>query len=143
MTVTVMPETPHLQIDGEDYYFCNPGCRKRYAAQRAAAARRRIGLRRWLARAAPRRPSHRTMRTTVDPSGHRIALRPTISRARHTGLEPARLITPSPLRKPRRVVMLCDVSQSMRATASAYPHLMRALVLGWDARRSRSRSPPG
>lgn len=27
MTVTVMPDTPHAQVDGVDYYFCNPGCR--------------------------------------------------------------------------------------------------------------------
>ncbi|HET8589506.1 MAG TPA: XdhC family protein, partial [Nakamurella sp.] len=27
MTVTVMPDTPTLRIDGQDFYFCNPGCR--------------------------------------------------------------------------------------------------------------------
>jgi xanthine dehydrogenase accessory factor len=32
MTVTVMPDTPHLTVDGEDIWFCNPGCRDRYAA---------------------------------------------------------------------------------------------------------------
>jgi xanthine dehydrogenase accessory factor len=32
MTVTVMPDTPHLTVDGEDVWFCNPGCRDRYAA---------------------------------------------------------------------------------------------------------------
>jgi xanthine dehydrogenase accessory factor len=31
MTVTVMPDTPHLVVDGEDVWFCNPGCRDRYA----------------------------------------------------------------------------------------------------------------
>ncbi len=37
MTVTVMPDTPHLAIDGEDFYFCNPGCRKRFARERSVA----------------------------------------------------------------------------------------------------------
>jgi xanthine dehydrogenase accessory factor len=31
MTVTVMPDTPHLVADGQDFWFCNPGCRDRYA----------------------------------------------------------------------------------------------------------------
>jgi uncharacterized protein with von Willebrand factor type A (vWA) domain len=38
-----------------------------------------------------------------------------------------------PLTRPRRVVALCDVSESMRAQASAYVHLMRVLVLATDA----------
>ncbi len=38
-----------------------------------------------------------------------------------------------PVDKPRRVVMLCDVSQSMQAQAMAYFHLMRALALTTDA----------
>ena len=31
MTVTVLPDTPHLTIDGQDFWFCNPGCRDRHA----------------------------------------------------------------------------------------------------------------
>lgn len=31
MTVTVMPDTPHLVVNGADFWFCNPGCRDRYA----------------------------------------------------------------------------------------------------------------
>jgi uncharacterized protein len=38
-----------------------------------------------------------------------------------------------PVRRPRRVLMLCDVSQSMQAQATAYLHLMRALALVTDA----------
>lgn len=37
MTVTVMPDTLHLAVDGVDYYFCNPGCRKHFARERAIA----------------------------------------------------------------------------------------------------------
>ncbi len=90
-------------------------------------------LGRWLSAQWRRRPTRRSRRTAIDPAGHRIALRPTISRARRTGFEPVHLVTSSPLRRPRRVVMLCDVSRSMQATATAYLHLMRALVVGWDA----------
>ena len=32
MTVTVMPDTPHLIVDGVDLWFCGTGCRERYAA---------------------------------------------------------------------------------------------------------------
>ncbi len=32
MTVTVLPDTPHLEIDGTDVWFCNPGCRDHYAS---------------------------------------------------------------------------------------------------------------
>ncbi|MGJ6967282.1 XdhC family protein [Streptosporangium sp. G11] len=31
MTVTVAPDTPHLTVDGDDVWFCGPGCRRRYA----------------------------------------------------------------------------------------------------------------
>jgi xanthine dehydrogenase accessory factor len=33
MTVTIMPDTPHLTVEGVDIWFCNPGCRDRYAAE--------------------------------------------------------------------------------------------------------------
>lgn len=31
MSVTVMPDTPHLLVDGADVWFCNPHCRDTYA----------------------------------------------------------------------------------------------------------------
>jgi xanthine dehydrogenase accessory factor len=31
MTVTVMPDTLHLEVDGQDFWFCNPHCQERYA----------------------------------------------------------------------------------------------------------------
>ncbi len=37
MTVTVVDDTPHLHHDGEDFWFCNPGCRTRYAEEIGAA----------------------------------------------------------------------------------------------------------
>ena len=36
MTVTVVADTPHLHADGEDFWFCNPGCRTRYAEEVSA-----------------------------------------------------------------------------------------------------------
>ena len=56
-----------------------------------------------------------------------MALRPTIARARRTGFEPVHLVRVRPVRTPRRVVLLCDVSQSMQAQLPAYLLLMRAL----------------
>jgi xanthine dehydrogenase accessory factor len=38
MTVTVMDDTPHLVVDGVDHWFCNPGCRTRYAEEVANAS---------------------------------------------------------------------------------------------------------
>ncbi len=37
MTVTVGPDTPHLRIEGLDYWFCCPGCRNGFAAARPDA----------------------------------------------------------------------------------------------------------
>ncbi len=81
-------------------------------------------------RAWPMRPSRRR---AVHRSGHRIALRATIARSRRTGWEPIELVREHFVQRPRRVVMLCDVSQSMQAQATAYLHLMRALTLGAHA----------
>lgn len=33
MTVTVADDTPHLHHEGEDFWFCNPGCRTRHAEE--------------------------------------------------------------------------------------------------------------
>lgn len=37
MTVVIGEETPHLQLGGEDYWFCSTGCRTEYAAQLGGA----------------------------------------------------------------------------------------------------------
>lgn len=90
-------------------------------------------LGRWLQTAARTWPTRRSRRRAVDRGGHRIALRATIARSRRTGWEAVELICSEPADKRRRVVMLCDVSQSMQAQATAYFHLMRALALTVDA----------
>jgi uncharacterized protein with von Willebrand factor type A (vWA) domain len=87
----------------------------------------------WLESALRDWPRRRTRRMRIDPTGHRIALRATLARSRRTGWEPVELVHVRPADKPRRVVVLCDVSQSMQAQAGAYVHLMRALALQADA----------
>lgn len=37
MTVTIGPDTAHLEHGGVDYWFCNPGCRTRHADELGAA----------------------------------------------------------------------------------------------------------
>jgi uncharacterized protein with von Willebrand factor type A (vWA) domain len=86
----------------------------------------RLGV--WLSSVVATWPTRRSRRTVVARSGLRVALRPTVARARRTGFEPIQLVRVRPTRRPRRIVMLCDVSQSMQAQALAYFHLMRALA---------------
>jgi uncharacterized protein with von Willebrand factor type A (vWA) domain len=87
----------------------------------------------WLRDAVRHWPTRRSRRQRRDRTGPRIALRPTVARARRTGWEPLELVRTKGVRRPRRVVMLCDVSQSMQAQAAAYLHMMRALALVADA----------
>ncbi len=90
-------------------------------------------LGRWLEAAVATWPTRRSRRIRIDPAGSRIAVRPTIARARRTGWEPIRLVRVRQADRPRRIVLLCDVSQSMQAQATAYLHLMRAFTLRSDA----------
>jgi len=90
-------------------------------------------LGRWLEAALATWPTRRSRRTRVHPSGSRIAVRPTIARSRRTGWEPIRLVRVRQIDRPRRIVLLCDVSQSMQAQATAYLHLMRAFAVRSDA----------
>jgi hypothetical protein len=87
----------------------------------------------WLASALRHWPSRRSRRMGPHYAGRAVSVRPTLARARRTGFEPAVLVRSAPLRKPRRVLMLCDVSQSMQPYAAAYFHLMRAAALATQA----------
>jgi uncharacterized protein with von Willebrand factor type A (vWA) domain len=87
----------------------------------------------WLQQVARGWPTRRSRRLRIDPCGHQVSIRSTIAAARRTGWEPIELVRVKALQRPRRVVMLCDVSQSMQAQAAAYFHLMRALALTVDA----------
>lgn len=81
---------------------------------------------RWLAQAAgrwPRRPSRRNER---HHAGKRLDRRATLNLSRRTGWEPVRLVHTRRRPRPRRIVLICDVSRSMRPYTTIYLHLMRA-----------------
>jgi uncharacterized protein len=88
---------------------------------------RRIGT--WLEQLSARWPQRRTMRREVHRRGKRIDVRESMRSSRETGWEVVRLRRTRARRRPRRVVMLCDVSRSMRPYATIYLHLMRAVAL--------------
>jgi uncharacterized protein with von Willebrand factor type A (vWA) domain len=83
----------------------------------------------WLQEGLHTWPTRRSRRRAPGPGGRQVALRPTIARSRRTGWEPVELVKLHPVRKPRKIVMLCDVSQSMQPQIAAYFHLMRALTV--------------
>lgn len=91
-------------------------------------------LGRWFEAAAMRWPTRRTRRRAPHRHG-RVDLRATLRRARGTAFEPIRLTRYRRRVRRRRIVLLCDVSRSMRGYADVYLHLMRAAVLraGHDA----------
>jgi len=87
----------------------------------------------WFAQALSHWPTRRSRRMVTHPAGRTVSLRPTLAAARRTGWEPIELVRTRPQRRPRRVVMLSDISQSMQPYAAAYLHLMRASVIATDA----------
>lgn len=87
----------------------------------------------WLNTALRDWPMRRSRRQRVHAAGKAVALRSTMARARRTAWEPVELVRSRAIRRPRRLVLLCDVSQSMQAYTAAYLHLMRATALGADS----------
>ncbi len=85
-------------------------------------------LGRWLESSMHRWPMRRSRRTTVSEAGRRIALRETMREARRTAWEPVSLRRHRQVFRPMRVVLITDVSQSMRDFATAYLHMMRAFA---------------
>ena len=99
-----------------------------------AARRRGAGPpRRWLETAFREWPTPPHAARGAPPSGPRIDPRQTIARSRRTGWEPIELVRRRRVERPRRLLVVCDVSQSMQAHATAYLHLMRAAVHATDA----------
>jgi uncharacterized protein with von Willebrand factor type A (vWA) domain len=74
-------------------------------------------------------PRRRSRRRRVSCSGGTIALRHSMRRAMRTGGDITQLMYSRPKTRPRRVVMLLDVSGSMESYARAYLHVMRPLAL--------------
>ena len=83
----------------------------------------------WLEASVQRWPRRRSLRFEPSPHGKRIDLRATMNASRATGWESVILARTRPRRRPRRVVLACDVSRSMQPYAAIYLHLMRAAVL--------------
>ncbi len=83
----------------------------------------------WLEQAVARWPRRRSMRREKDRHGNRIDLRETMKASRSTGWEAVLLARVRRRHRPRRVVLVCDVSRSMQPYAAMYLHLMRATAL--------------
>jgi uncharacterized protein len=117
-----------------------------------AELRSLAGLMRGVSLAVPLRRSRRDRRR---PGGPRTDLRSTLRRARRTGGQAFDLIGRSPARRPRRMVVLCDISGSMEPYARAMIQLLycaaggaRAEVFSFATRLTRltpalARSQPG
>jgi uncharacterized protein with von Willebrand factor type A (vWA) domain len=88
------------------------------------------GLMRKLTLAVPMRRSRRPRRT---PRGRQTDLRSTLRQARRTGGHPLRLARRAPLREPRRLVVLCDISGSMEPYARAMLQLLYCAAGGAQA----------
>jgi uncharacterized protein len=88
------------------------------------------GLMRKLTLAVPLRRSRRPQQT---PRGRQTDLRSTLRQARRTGGHPLRLARRAPLREPRRLVVLCDISGSMEPYARAMLQLLYCAAGGAEA----------
>ena len=69
-------------------------------------------------------PLRRSRRPQTTPRGRQTDLRSTLRQARRTGGHPLRLARRAPLREPRRLVVLCDISGSMEPYARAMLQLL-------------------
>ncbi len=82
----------------------------------------------WLEGAIISWPTRTVRRTQRDRRGVMLDRRATLSAARRTGGDPLDLIWQKKRQRPRRVVMLADVSGSMQTFVRPYMHVMRALA---------------
>jgi uncharacterized protein len=89
-----------------------------------------VGLMRSITLAVPMRRSRREHRR---PGGPRTDLRSTLRQARRTGGYAFRLISRAPSRRPRRLVVLCDISGSMEPYARAMIQLLYCAAGGAEA----------
>jgi uncharacterized protein with von Willebrand factor type A (vWA) domain len=78
-------------------------------------------------------PLRRSRRPQQTPRGRQTDLRSTLRQARRTGGHPLRLARRAPLREPRRLVVLCDISGSMEPYARAMLQLLYCAAGGAQA----------
>lgn len=87
----------------------------------------------WLEQAVVSWPTRRVRRTRRSTNGTQLDRRRTLSAARRTGGDPVELVWHRQMRRPRKVLMLADVSGSMQTFVRPYMHVMRALTRHVDA----------
>ena len=78
-------------------------------------------------------PSRRSRRRKPRPGGSRTDMRATLRQARRTGGHAFRLIGKVPAKRPRRLVVLCDISGSMEPYARAMIQLLYCAAGGANA----------
>jgi uncharacterized protein len=78
-------------------------------------------------------PARRSRRRDRRPGGRRTDVRSTLRQARRTGGHAFRLIGEVPARRPRRLVVLCDISGSMEPYARAMIQLLYCAAGGANA----------
>ena len=78
-------------------------------------------------------PSRRSRRRRPRPGGSRTNMRATLRQARRTGGHAFRLIGEVPAKRPRRLVVLCDISGSMEPYARAMIQLLYCAAGGASA----------
>lgn len=111
--------SPVERLAGADFAELTPG-----ELAELAAAMRRITL---------AVPSRRSRRRRSRPGGRRIHMRSTLRQARRTGGHAFRLIGEVPAKRPRRLVVLCDISGSMEPYARAMIQLLYCAAGGAGA----------
>ena len=88
-------------------------------------------------------PPRRTRRYRAKPAGSRPDLRMTLRQARRTAGEPVRLARRAPRLRPRRLVVLCDISGSMEPYARAMLQLLYCASQGKAGHRGAGRGTTG
>jgi len=78
-------------------------------------------------------PNRRSRRRKSRPGGRRTDMRSTLRQARRTGGHAFRLIGEIPAKRPRRLVVLCDISGSMESYARAMIQLLYCAAGGAGA----------
>jgi uncharacterized protein len=75
-------------------------------------------------------PPRRSRRLAVHPRGTRMDLRATLARAHRTAGDPSVPVRRRHRTRPRRLILLCDISGSMEPYARAYLQLLHSAVGG-------------
>jgi uncharacterized protein with von Willebrand factor type A (vWA) domain len=114
-----MTASGHEYLHRADYAALSPG---ELLSLRALMARMRL--------APPKRIRRRTQRSST---GKRLDMRATIRRSRRTGGDPVEQILRRRTTRPRRLVLLADISGSMEPYARAYLQLLHCAAGGANA----------